>query len=102
MGSNPTNQPFHVSSGDKWLRLSLMLERQLNNLNASFEKIIGTTRRTMMVYSDIVESTVILMGSGKFPLLREVQIMRTGDDESTMEPLHHQWIKVRGNQLDII
>ena len=100
MGSNPTNQPFHVSSGDKWLRLSLMLERQLNNLNASFEKIIGTTRRTMMVYSDIVESTV--MGSGKFPLLREVQIMRTGDGESTMEPLHHQWIKVRGNQLDII
>ena len=100
MGSNPTNQPFHVPSGDKWLRLSLMLERQLNNLNASFEKIIGTTRRTMMVYSDIVESTV--MGSGKFPLLREVQIMRTGDGESTMEPLHHQWIKVRGNQLDII
>ena len=100
MGSNPTNQPFHVSSGDKWLRLSLMLERQLNNLNASFEKIIGTTRRTMMVYSDIVESTV--MGSGKFPLLREVQIMGTGDGESTMEPLHHQWIKVRGNQLDII
>ena len=97
-----TNDPLQVVTHDgvKFLQLSLIVQWQLNNLDASFEKIIGTTRRTMMVYSDIVESTV--MGSGKFPLLREVQIMRTGDGESTAEPLHHQWIKVRGNQLDII
>ena len=97
-----TNDPLQVvtDGGVKFLQLSLIVQWQLNNLDASFEKIIGTTRRTMMVYSDIVESTV--MGSGKFPLLREVQIMRTGDGESTAEPLHHQWIKVRGNQLDII
>ena len=63
-----------------------MMEWQLNNLNASFEKV--------------VESTVV--GSGKFPLLWEVQLLRTGEAESTVEPLHHQWIKVRGNQLDII
>ena len=113
MGVNPTllfgdivanveNDPMQVVTHDgvKFLQLSLIVQWQLNNLDASFEKIIGTTRRTMMVYSDIVESTV--MGSGKFPLLREVQIMRTGDGESTAEPLHHQWIKVRGNQLDII
>ena len=97
-----TNDPLQVVTHDgvKFLQLSLIVQWQLNNLDASFEKIIGTTRRTMMVYSDIVESTV--MGSGKFPLLREVQIMRIGDGESTAEPLHHQWIKVRGNQLDII
>ena len=113
MGVNPTlmfgdivasveHDPMQVvtHNGVKFLQLSLIVQWQLNNLDASFEKIIGTTRRTMMVYSDIVESTV--MGSGKFPLLREVQIMRTGDGESTAEPLHHQWIKVRGNQLDII
>ena len=113
MGVNPTlmfgdivasveHDPMQVVTHDgvKFLQLSLIVQWQLNNLDASFEKIIGTTRRTMMVYSDIVESTV--MGSGKFPLLREVQIMRTGDGESTAEPLHHQWIKVRGNQLDII
>ena len=113
MGVNPTlmfgdivasveHDPMQVvtHNGVKFLQLSLIAQWQLNNLDASFEKIIGTTRRTMMVYSDIVESTV--MGSGKFPLLREVQIMRTGDGESTAEPLHHQWIKVRGNQLDIV
>ena len=100
--SSITNDPLQVRThgGVKFLQLSLLVQWQLNNLDASFENIIGTTRRTMMVYSDIVESTV--MGSGKFPLLREVQIMRTGDGESTAEPLHHQWIKVRGNQLDII
>ena len=85
---------------NKRLHLSRMVEWQLNNLNASFEKIVGTRKRTVMVYSDLVESTVV--GSGKFPLLREVQLLRTGEGESTAEPLHHQWIKVRGNQLDIL
>ena len=75
-----------------------MVEWQFNNLNASFEKLVVTSKRTVMVY--LVESTVV--GSGKFPMLREVQLLRTGDCESTVEPLHHQWIKVRGNQLEII
>ena len=110
MGVNPTlvfgnsgtvtNDPFQVvtHSGVKFVKLSLMVEWRLNNLDASFENIVGTSKRTVMVYSDIVESTVV--GSGKFPLLREVQLLRTGEGESTAEPLHHQWIKVRGNQLE--
>ena len=77
-----------------------MVERQFNNLDTSFEKLVGTSKRTVMVYSDVVESTVV--GSGKYPLLREVQLLRTGQGESTVEPLHHQWIKVRGNQLEIV
>ena len=81
---------------NKRLHLSRMVEWQFNNLNASFEKLVGTS----MVYSDVVESTVV--GSGKFPLLREVKLLRTGEGESTVEPLHHQWIKVRGHQLEIV
>ena len=93
---------FNVVShgGVKFLNLSLLVEWHLNNLNPSFEKMVGTRKRTVMVYSDLVESTVV--GSGKFPLLREVQLLRTGDGESTAEPLHHQWIKVRGNQMEIL
>ena len=100
--SSIEHDPLQVRThnGVKFLQLSLLVEWQLNNLDASFEKIVGTRKRTVMVYSDLVESTVV--GSGKFPLLREVQLLRTGDGESTAEPLHHQWIKVRGNQLDII
>ena len=105
VGTQPTDltsdvmdQMFEVKKNR--LHLSRMVEWQFNNLNASFEKIVGTSKRTVMVYSDLVESTVV--GSGKYPLLREVQLLRTGDGESTAEPLHHQWIKLRGNQLDIL
>ena len=101
-GVNYTSIPFTVTTVEnvKWMKLQMGFEWQLNNLNASFEKIIGTRKRTVMVYSDLVESTVV--GSGKYPLLREVQLLRTGDGESTAEPLHHQWIKLRGQQVDIV
>ena len=59
------------------LQLSLFVEWRFNNLNASFEKIVGVRQRTVMVYSDVVESSVV--ASSKFPLLREVQLLRTGD-----------------------
>ena len=102
MVSSVEHDPMQVRTHDgvKFLQLSLIVEWQLNNLDASFEKIVGTRKRTVMVYSDLVESTVV--GSGKYPLLREVQLLRTGDGESTAEPLHHQWIKLRGQQLDIL
>ena len=101
-GVNFIGSAFSIMTADnvKWLRLFPAFEWQLNNLDASFEKIVGTRKRTVMVYSDLVESTVV--GSGKFPLLREVQLLRTGDGESTAEPLHHQWIKLRGQQMDIL
>ena len=76
------------------------MEWRFNNLNASFEKIVGVRQRMAMVHLDVVEFSVV--GSGKFPLLCEVQLSKTGDRRSTVEPLHHQWLKIRGNQLDII
>ena len=93
-----TDQVFQVKNNE--LRLSRMVQWQFNNLNAPFEKLMGSSKRTVMVYTDVVESTV--RGSGKFPLLREVQLLRTGEGESTVEPLHHQWMKVRGNQFEIV
>ena len=101
-GVNFTSRAFTIVEADnvKWMRLHQAFEWQLNNLDASFEKMVGTRKRTVMVYSDLVESTIV--GSGKYPLLREVQLLRTGDGESTAEPLHHQWIKLRGQQMDIV
>ena len=80
---------------NKRLHLSRMMEWQFNNLNSSFEKLVGTSKRTVMVYSDVVESSVV--GNDKCPVLREVQLLRTRDGRSIVEPLHLQWIKVRGN-----
>ena len=93
-----TDQLFQVKNNQ--LHLSRMVDWQLNNFNVPFEKLVGTSKRTVMVYSDVVESTVV--GSGKFPLLREVKLLRTGEGERTVEPLHHQWIKVRGHQLEMV
>ena len=56
---------------NKRLHQSRMVEWQFNNLNAAFEKLVGTSKRTVMVYADVVESSVV--GNGKFPILREVQ-----------------------------
>ena len=92
-----TDQVFQVKNSQ--LHLSGLVEWQFKNLNAPFEKLVGTSKRTVMVYSDVAESTVV--GSGKLPPLREVQLLRTGDGQNTVEPLHHQWIKVRGNQPEI-
>ena len=105
VGTQPTDLTRETSDQlfivkNKRLHLSRSVEWHFNNLNTSFEKAVGTRKRTVMVYSDLVESTVV--GSGKYPLLREVQLLRTGDGESTAEPLHHQWIKVRGQQMDIL
>lgn len=70
-----TNKLFKVENNR--LQLSLLVEWCFNNINASFEKIVGVRQRTVTVYSDVVES--LLVGSGKFPLLHEVQLSRTGD-----------------------
>ena len=101
-GVNFSSRAFSIITADnvKWMRLHQAFEWRLNNLDVSFEKMVGTRKRTVMVYSDLVESTIV--GSGKYPLLREVQLLRNGDGESTAEPLHHQWIKLRGQQLDIV
>ena len=69
---------------NKRLHLSRMVEWQFNNLNASYEKVVGTSKRTVMVYSDVVESSVV--GSGKFPLLREVELLRTGEGRVRWNP----------------
>ena len=61
-GVNYTSRAFFIVTADnvKWMRLHQAFEWRLNNLDASFEKIVGTRRRTVMVYSDLVESTVFL------------------------------------------
>ena len=61
VGVNYTSNPFAITTVENvtWLKLHMAFEWQLNNLDASFEKIVGTRKhtviRTVMVYSDLVE-----------------------------------------------
>ncbi|CAH3184921.1 unnamed protein product [Porites lobata] len=69
-----TDQVFQVKNDQ--LHLFRMVEWQFNNLNAPFEKFLGTSKRTVMVYSDVVESTVV--GSGISPVARSAVIKNRG------------------------
>ena len=47
-----TDQVFQVKNNQ--LHLSRMVEWQFNNLNVPFEKLVGTSKSTVMVYTDVV------------------------------------------------
>ena len=70
------------------------------NLSTTFNTHVGPTEQTLMIYSDVVESTVV--GAQKQPLLRKVQLERRGQGRATVEPIHHEWNKLRSNRLEII
>ena len=48
-GEQYTNNPFTIMTVEnvKWMRLHMAFDWQLNNLNASFEKVVGTRKRTV-------------------------------------------------------
>ena len=58
------------------------------NLNTSFNALFEPPKRTVMIYSDVVESTIV--GAQKHPLLREVQLERTRSGHASVEPYHHE------------
>lgn len=60
---------------------------------------MGLTKQTLMIHSDVEESTVL--GAQKHPLLRKVQLERLGQGRATVEPINHEWIKLRSNRLEI-
>ena len=70
------------------------------NLSTTFNTNVGPTKQIFMIYSDVVESTVVR--APKHPLLRKVQLERRGQGRATFEPIHHEWIKLRSNRLEII
>ena len=71
--STPKVDWFTASYG--FVYLSRAVTWWFVRLNQSFEALLNT-KGTVMVYSDLVQSTVV--GSGRFPLLREVAIQREG------------------------
>ena len=70
------------------------------NLKISFNALVGPPKRTVIIYSDDVESTIV--GAQKYPLLREVQLERTGSGRASLEPYHHEFIKLRSKRLEVI
>ena len=95
----PKVEWYHVNTFVGYLYLSRAVQWTLTRLNESFEALLNT-KETVMVYSDLVQSSVV--GSGRYPLLREVTLERTGRGRVTMEPQHREWIPVRSKTIDIV
>ena len=70
------------------------------NINEAFRNILGSPSRTLLIYSDVAESTKV--GDQVVDLLREVEYKR--EDKATVyfEPMHIQYLPVRNEYIEII
>ena len=59
-----------ILANDDWLELALTVDWKFQNLRQAFGDAVGTSSRTLMVYSDVVRNN--LVDDTKRPLLREV------------------------------
>ena len=85
------NSLFKVKqeNGQSYLYLTRTVDWHFQNLNALFNRHMGTVKKSVMIYCDAVESTI--EGS-----------QRKGEGRATIEPLHHEWIRVRNQHIESI
>ena len=69
-------------------------------MDTSFKNVLGSTKRSLFIYSDVGGSGVV--GNQVTDLLREVNYEREGKGSQYFEPLHIQYIPVRKETIDII
>ena len=98
IASTPGDEFWKYTSG--MLRLTLKCNWRFINLNASFKNVLGSTKRSLFIYSDVSGSSVV--GNQVTDLLREVNYNREGKGSQYFEPLHIQYIPVRKDTVDII
>ena len=68
-------------------------------LNESFNKL-HNTKEVVMVYTDMVQSTVV--GNGRFPLLRKLSVVCQGQGRVTVEPYHREWVPLQSNLIEMV
>ena len=105
-GSKQVNDTYwfiqRVSDGSMsdYVQLSTSVNWRIINLNHSFKNVLGSTKRSLFVYSDAGGSSVV--GNQVTDLLREVNYKREGKGSQYFEPTHIQYIPVRKDVIDII
>ena len=72
------NELFKVKTkeGKQYMYLTRYVDWQFLNLNALLNTHVGTIKQTVMLYCDVVESTIV--GTQKHSLLRKVELERWG------------------------
>ena len=93
----PKTAGYKLENGKVYF--SRALEWRFRRLNESFDKL-HNTKEVVMVYTDLVQSTVV--GNGKFPLLRKLSVDRQGGGRVTVEPYHREWVPVQTNWIEMV
>jgi len=88
------------SKGQTYLKLSIYCNWRFLNLNKAFDVLVGSSSRSLFVYSDVGGSSVV--GNQVTDLLREVNLIRRGAGVQYFEPYHIQYIPLRKDVVDII
>ena len=83
-----------------YVQMSTSVNWRFINLNHSFKNVLGSTKRSLFIYSDASGSSVV--GNQVTDLLREVNYKREGKGSQYFEPGHIQYIPVRKDVIDII
>jgi len=87
-------------NGQSYLYLTRYVDWHFRNLNALFNMHVGAVKQSVMVYCDVVESTIV--GDQKHSLLRKVELEQKGEGRTTIEPLHREWVQVRNQHIESI
>ena len=88
--TTPKTSGYKLDNGK--IYFSRALEWRFRRLNESFDKL-HNRKEVVMVYTDLVQSTVV--GNGKFPLLRKLSVDRQGSGRVTVEPYHREWVPLK-------
>ena len=91
---------FWSVTENQMLRLSMSVHWRFIHLNQAFRSVMGSSTRTLHVYSDIGGSRIV--GGQVTDLLREVQYKKQGRGTVYFEPLHIQYIPLRNGVVDRI
>lgn len=73
---------------DGFLQLSIFCNWRFLNLDKAFEVVVGSSSRSLFIYSDVGGSSVV--GNQVTDLLREINFIRRGAGSQYFEPLHIQ------------
>ena len=74
---NNRDEPLFWLLEEDLFHLSVTCDWRFTNLNKAFQNVVGSTSRSLFVYSDVGGSAVV--GNQVTDLLREVNYRRTGD-----------------------
>ena len=90
--------PYKVQT--KRMILSPAVNWRFTNLNAAYDALRGSPSRTLMVYSDAADSSIV--GGQTVDLLREIPYHRKEKGSMYVEPRHLQFRNIRSQMMETI